>query len=391
MRRITYLVSARRSPSGKFLGSLSRLTAAQIGAQVAKALLRDAKVDPFGVDDVLVGQVLQAGAGQNPARQVALGAGLPDTISACTINKVCGSGLQSIMFADMAIRSGDAELVVAGGMESMSQAPFLSREMRAGNKYGNTQFIDSLVFDGLINIYDGDIMGALAEGTAAKCGVDRRSQDEFAAQSHQRAAAAEHAGAFAAERVPIEVRGGKAPFAQDETIRPDTTVDALSLLRPVFKENGTITAGNASGLSDGAAMVLVASEQGVSRCGVKPMARVVATATAGGPPRDVFLTPIRGCQMVCQKAGWSLGDVDLWELNEAFAAQMLACMRGLELPADRVNIRGGAIALGHPLGASGARVLTTLLHTLQARRARKAVACLCLGGGNAVALALEAV
>ena len=386
-----YIVAAHRSVMGRYLGGLSRLTAMQIGGQVAKAVLDSAKVGGDAIEDVYVGQVIQAGCGQNPARQVALAAGIHDRISCCTVNKVCGSGLQAAMTADQVIRAGDADLVLAGGMEAMSQCPFLIREMRNGHKFGDTKLLDAMQFDGLINIYDGEIMGCIAEETAEKAGISRADQDAFAARSHARAAAAEAAGKFAAERVAIEVRPGKEPLAADETVRPEATAEALGALKPVFKQGGTVTAGNASSLSDGAAMVLVASEAGLKKCGSKPLARIVAQATSGGPPRELFFAPIAAVKQVCEKAGWSLGQVDLFELNEAFAAQSLADVRALEIDEEKVNVNGGAIALGHPLGASGARVLTTLVHAMRDRGAKKGVTALCLGGGNAVAMAVEAL
>lgn len=386
-----YIVAARRSPIGRFLGGLSRLSAVQIGTQVARAVIADSGLEPAVFDDVQVGMVLQAGAGQNPARQIALAAGLPNTISCCTVNKVCGSGLQSVMYADQMIRCGDVHVVLAGGIESMSQAPFLVREMRCGQKFGNCTLIDSLEFDGLINIYDNAIMGALGEETAEKCGCTRALQDEFAARSHQRAAHAAAQGWFRDEIVPIETRPGKEPLTADEGIRPETTVDALAMLKPVFKPGGTITAGNASQLSDGAAMVIVASEDAVRRHRLTPLARIVAQVTTGAHPREVFLTPITAARKVCERAGWTLGEVDLWDINEAFAAEMVAVQKALELDPERLNVHGGAIALGHPLGASGARVLVTLLHALRRRGARRGVAGMCLGGGNAVAMAVERV
>ncbi len=386
----TYIIAARRSPTGKFLGGLSKLPATAIGAQVARAVLADAALDPAEIDDVLVGQVLQAGAGQNPARQVALAAGVPDEISACTINKVCGSGLQTVMFADQAIRAGDAHVVLAGGIESMSQAPFLLRDVRMGRKYGDAAMIDSMNHDGLLNIYDGDLMGVIAEETAEAHGVSRQAQDAFSARSHQRAAAADAEGRFDAERVPIEVRPGKSPFATDETIRPTATPEALAMLAPVFKPGGTVTAGNASPLSDGAAMVLAVSERGLSQAKAPPLGRIVAQVTVGAHPRQLFLTPIEASRRVCRKAGWPLDSVDLWELNEAFASEMVAVVRGLDLDESKVNVHGGAIALGHPLGASGARVLVTLLHAMKHRQARRGTVAMCLGGGHAVAMAIEA-
>ncbi|HUU94433.1 MAG TPA: acetyl-CoA C-acyltransferase [Phycisphaerae bacterium] len=387
----SYLVAAKRSPTGRFLGGLSKLTAAAVGGQVAKALLDEVQADRAAIDEVLIGQVVQAGAGQNPARQVALAAGLPDTVSACTVNKVCGSGLQSVMFADQIIRAGDADLILAGGIESMSQAPYLARGMRAGTKFGDAQFVDGLLYDGLTNVYDGDLMGVIAEETAEKFGLTREQQDEFAVRSHQFAGRAEAAGLFKAERVPIEQRRGKEPVAVDETVREDASMDAMALLKPAFAKHGTVTAGNASSLSDGAAMVLVAGEKGLSKCQAQPLARVVASATSGVPPRELFLAPVKACKMVCEKAGWQPDDVDLWELNEAFAAQSLACLQGLELDLEKVNVHGGAIALGHPIGASGARILSTLLHAMKHRQVKRGVAALCLGGGNAVAMAVETV
>lgn len=388
----TYLVAGKRSPVGNLLGGLSKLSAMQIGAQVAQGLLAAAKVDPNVVDEVFVGQVLQAGCGQNPARQVALGAGIPDTISCATVNKVCGSGLQAVMFADMAIRAGAADVVLAGGIESMSQAPFLVRNMRAGHKFGTTELVDCMMYDGLINVYDNGIMGVIADETGEKAGVSRAEQDRFACQSHQRAAAAEDAGRFDAERIPINVPKAPAPFSRDETIRRDTSLDSLAKLKPVFKPNGAVTAGNASSISDGAAMLLVASEAGLKKCGgPRPLGRIVAHATSGGPPRELFFAPIAAIRRACEKAGWELGKVDLFDINEAFAAQMLACIKGLELDEAKVNVHGGAISLGHPLGASGARVLVTLLHALKQRSAKRGVASLCLGGGNAVAMAVEAL
>lgn len=384
-----YIVAGKRSPVGRFLGTISKLSAIELGTQVARALIAQAGADPGGFDEVFVGQVLQAGCGQNPARQVALGAGIKDTISCCTVNKVCGSGLQAAMFADQAIRAGDADLVLAGGIESMSQAPFLSRTMRAGNKFGHAEFVDEMLYDGLTNVYTNELMGELAEYTAEKAGLTRDDQDRWAAQSQQRAAQAWEAGRFQDEVVPIELPRGKGTFDADETYRADTTVESLAGLKPAFKKDGTVTAGNASQLSDGAAMVLVASEAGLKRCNVKPLARIVASATAGGPPRDLFFTPPVAVRMVCEKAGWALGDVDYFELNEAFASQTLAGLRALELDGQNVNVHGGAIALGHPIGASGARVLVTLLHVLKQNNARKGVTALCLGGGNSVAMAVE--
>lgn len=387
----TYIVTARRSGVGRFLGGLSKLTAMQIGAQVAKITLADAKIDPGAIDEVIIGQVLQGGCGQNPARQVALGAGLPDIISCCTVNKVCGSGLQSSMYADQVIRAGDEDLILTGGIESMSQAPFYLERLRTGHKFGDTQLIDLMQHDGLTNAYDGAMMGEIAEETAQKAGITRRQQDEFALRSHQLAAKADAAGVFDNERVAIEIPRGKEPFCADETYRADASLEALASLKPVFAKDGTVTAGNASALSDGAAISLLASEAGLKKCGVDPMARIAATATAGRTPREVFLAPIDACRMVCEKAGWALDSVELWELNEAFASQSIACLNALEIDLQRVNVHGGAIALGHPIGASGGRVLATLLHAMKRHKVKRGVASLCLGGGNAVAMAVEAV
>lgn len=387
----TYILSPKRSPIGHFLGSLSKLRAPEIGAQVARSLLTQAKVDPAAIDEVFIGHVLQAGVGHNPARQVALGAGLPPTISATTINKVCGSSLQAVMLADMAIRAGEADLVLAGGIESMSQAPFLLRTLRTGHKFGNAQMVDCMEYDGLTDVYDNAIMGLIADETAAKAGVTRQEQDEFALRSHQRAAEADRNGTFALARVPITVPKAEAPFEKDETIRLDAALDKLAALKPVFRKDGTVTAGNASTISDGAAMLLVANERGVKKCGAAPLARIVAHTTAGVPPRELFFAPIHACKQVLEKAGWEKRQVDLWELNEAFAAQMCTDVKGLELSYDNVNVDGGAIALGHPLGASGARVLGQLVYALKRRNLKRGVASLCLGGGNAVAMAIEMV
>lgn len=390
-RTHSFIVAARRSPIGHFLGGLSKLKATEIGAQVAKALIADSKIAPAAIDEVYIGQVLQAGCGQNPARQVALGAGIPDTISCTTVNKVCGSSLQAAMFADITIRAAEAQVVLAGGIESMSQAPFLIRNMRTGQKFGNTELVDEMAYDGLTNVYDNQIMGAIGEETATRAGITRAQQDEFAVRSHQRAAEAAKAGRFDAALAAIAIPKADAPFARDETIRTDASVEKLAALRAAFSKDGTITPGNASTISDGAAMVLIASEQACSKHGLKPLARIVAHATAGGPPRDLFFAPIAANKMACEKAGWDLKQVDLWEMNEAFAAQMCACLKGLEMPLDSANVNadGGAIALGHPIGASGARVLGQLVWALKARNLKRGVASLCLGGGNAVAMAIE--
>ncbi|MGE3180491.1 MAG: thiolase family protein, partial [Phycisphaerae bacterium] len=317
-----FLVAAKRSPIGGFLGGLSKLTAPQIGAQVAAGLLDETGTDKAAIDEVYVGEVLQAGVGQNPARQVALGAGIPDSISCTTVNKVCGSGLQCVMFADQVIRAGDANLILAGGIESMSNAPFYVRNHRTGHKFGDAVLVDGMTYDGLTNIYDEQIMGVLGDYTGQKAGVTREQCDEFALRSHQRAAAADKKGAFNAVRVPIEVPRSEEKFNTDETIRHDLTIDKLTKLRPAFGKDGILTAGNSSSLSDGASMVLVASEAGLKSCGGNAMARIVAQHTAGGPPKELFFAPIEAVRKVAEKAGWGLDKVDLFEINEAFSTQM---------------------------------------------------------------------
>jgi acetyl-CoA C-acetyltransferase len=386
-----WILSAVRTPIGKYLGSLAEVPAPQLGAAAVAETLRRAQVAPQKIDEVIMGNVLQAGVGQNPARQAALKAGLPDTIAAYTVNKVCGSGLKAVMLASQAIRAGDAELVVAGGMESMSLAPYLLFGARTGWKYGDQKAVDAMIHDGLWCAFEGWHMGEAAEHIAGKCAVTRAEQDRFAAQSHQRAVAAWERSAFQPEIVPVTVgSGAKArTVARDEGMRPDTTVEALAKLKPAFRENGTVTAGNASMLSDGAAAVVVGSAKAAERLGVKPLARIVAYATSGVAPKDIFIAPVFAVRQVLDKAELGLKDIDLFELNEAFAAQMVACGQDLKLDESRVNVNGGAIALGHPIGASGARVLVTLLHAMVQRNVRRGLASLCLGGGNAVAMVVE--
>jgi acetyl-CoA C-acetyltransferase len=376
-----YILSAVRTPIGKFLGGLSDLTAPKLAAPVIAEAVKRASLSPNRIDEVILGNVLQAGVGQAPARQAAILAGLPDTIAAFAVNKVCGSGLKAAMIAAQAIRAGDANVIVAGGMESMSNAPFLLPKVRQGYKYGDQTTKDALIHDGLWCSFENWPMGEAAEHTAGKCGIGRADQDRFSAQSHQRAAAAWKAGAFHAEVLPI----GK--ITQDEGIRGESTPESLAKLKPAFKPDGTVTAGNASQLSDGAAALVIASEPG----DVKPLARIVAYATSGVAPKDIFLAPVPAVHAVLAKANLKLSDIDLFELNEAFAAQMLACGRELGLDESRVNVNGGAIALGHPIGASGARILVTLVHTLQARGLKRGLAAVCLGGGNAVAMLVETV
>lgn len=387
------ILSAARTPIGKYLGSLAEVPAPELGAAVVREVLRRAHVSAERVDEVIIGNVLQAGVGQNPARQVALKAGLPDTIAAFTVNKVCGSGLKAVMLAAQAIRAGDADVLIAGGIESMSRAPYLLFGARTGWKYGGQKVVDAMIHDGLWCAFECWHMGEAAEHIADTCGVTRAEQDRFAAQSHQRALAAWERGAFQAEVVPVTVgTGPKAKVVQrDEGMRPDTTREALAKLKPSFREGGSVTAGNASMLSDGAAAVVVASTKAAERLGVKPLARIVAYATSGVAPKDIFIAPVFAVRQVLDRAGLAFDDIDLFELNEAFAAQMLACGKELKLDESRVNVNGGAIALGHPIGASGARVLVTLLHALEQRGLRRGLASLCLGGGNAVALVVERV
>jgi acetyl-CoA C-acetyltransferase len=365
---------------------LAELSAVQLGSAVIREALTRADVTGDKVDEVIFGQVVQAGCGQNPARQAALGAGLPDSIAAVTINKVCGSGLKAVMLAAQAIRAGDAQQIVAGGMESMSRAPFLLPGVRGGWKYGDQSAVDALQRDGLWCPFEDWPMGQAAEHTARTCNVSRGDQDTFAAESHRRAAAAWNTGAFDAEVLPITVGSGPKArtVGRDEGIRPETTVEGLAKLRPAFQADGTVTPGNASQLSDGAAAVVVSAAPTAGAS-----ARLLAAATSGVAPRDIFIAPITAVQMALARAGLTVADIDLFELNEAFAAQMVACSRGLDLDPERVNVQGGAVALGHPIGASGARVLVTLLHALERRQLRRGVASLCLGGGNAVAVVVE--
>ena len=386
-----FLLSAARTPIGKYLGGLAEVSASELGAVAVKEALRRAKVPSDRVDEVILGNVIQAGLGQNPARQAALKAGLPDTIAAFTVNKVCGSGLKAAMLAAQAIRAGDAELLVVGGMESMSRAPYLLFGARTGWKLGDQKTVDAMIHDGLWCAFENCHMGESAEYIANKCDVSRAEQDRFAAQSQQRAAAAWERHAFDAEIVPVTIGSGpKAKtITRDEGFRPDTTVEALAKLMPAFRENGTVTAGNASMLSDGAAALVVGSARAADRLGIKPLARIIAYATSGVAPRDIFIAPVHAVRQVLEKANLRMADIDLFELNEAFAAQMLACGNELKLDENKVNVNGGAIALGHPIGASGARVLVTLVHALGQRGLRRGLASLCLGGGNAVAMVVE--
>ena len=385
------LLSAVRTPIGKFLGELAELSAPRLGALAAAEALKRAGVGAAQIDEVIMGNVVQAGVGQNPARQAALLAGFPDSIAAYTVNKVCGSGLKAVMLAAQSIKAGDAEVVLAGGMESMSRAPHLLPNSRTGTKYGDAKLVDALIQDGLWCPFENWPMGDAAEHIASKCGIVRSDQDRFAAQSHQRAAAAWERGDFTAEVMPITVGFGpkEKSIVRDEGIRPASTPEKLAKLQPAFRLDGSVTAGNASQLSDGGAALVVASAAAASRLGVKPMARIIAYSTSGVNPRDIFIAPVPAVRMVLEKARLTLKDIDLFELNEAFAAQMLACNKELGIDEERINVNGGGIAIGHPIGASGARVLVTLVHALQRRNLKRGLACLCLGGGNAVAMIVE--
>jgi acetyl-CoA C-acetyltransferase len=386
-----YIIAGCRTPIGKFLGGLAPLPATQLGALCVAEALRRSQLAADEIDEVILGQILTAGVGQAPARQAAIGAGLPASVAALTINKMCGSGLKAVMLADQAIRAGDARAIVAGGMENMSRAPHLLLGTREGWKYGPQTALDSMIHDGLWCPFEQTAMGAEADYIASSRSVSRADQDMFAAESHRRAAAAVSQGAFSAEMVPVTVAGrqGDVTIDRDEGPRPETTAEALAKLKPAFGAEGTVTAGNASQLSDGAAAVVVVDEEWARRSTSPLKARIVASATSGVEPKEIFIAPISAIERVLAKAGMTLDDIDLIELNEAFAAQCLACMRPLDLDAAKTNVHGGAIALGHPIGASGARVLVTLLHALAEGGLRRGLAALCLGGGNAVAMIVE--
>jgi acetyl-CoA C-acetyltransferase len=386
------LLSACRTAIGKYLGGLGGFTAPQLGAVAIREAVRRAGIEPSAIDDVIMGHVLQGGAGQASGRQAMIHAGLPGTVPAVTVNKVCGSGLKAVMLAAQSIKAGDAQCVVAGGMEAMSASPHYVYGMRGGIKAGNQTMLDGMIHDGLWDSFGNNHMGVYAEYTAAKSGVTRADQDAYAFGSHQKAVAAIEAGKFKAEIVAVEVPGKAGPtlFQQDEGPRKDTTAEALARLKPAFQKDGTVTPGNAPGLNDGASALVVSSLAFARAHGLAPLARVAAYATGGGEPKDLFFAPIVAVQNLMRKAGTKIGDYGLIEANEAFAVQAIADGRALGWDWDRVNVHGGAIALGHPIGASGARVLTTLLFAMKDRRAATGLATLCLGGGNAVALAVEA-
>ncbi len=392
--RESLIISAVRTPTGKFLGALKDFTAPQLGALVVREAVRRAGVDPSVVDECIMGQVIQAGAGQNPARQAALNGGLADHVAALTVNKVCGSGLKAVMLAAQGIATGDIDIAVAGGMESMSTAPYLLPRVREGLRLGDGKVLDSVITDGLWCSFENCHMGISGEVVAEKYSIARAEQDAYAAESHRKAALATREGWFKDEILPISIpqkKGAAILVDRDEPIREDTTAESLSGLTPAFKKDGSVTAGNAPGVNDAAAALVVTAAEKARELGLKPMARIVGQATSGLAPRMVMMTPVQAVQKVASKIGWSLKDVDLFEINEAFSVQAVAVVRELGIDLARVNVHGGAVALGHAIGASGARVLTTLLYALQRRGGRRGIAALCLGGGNGVALAVELV
>ena len=386
------IVSAVRTPVGKLLGALKGFKATDLGAIVVREAVKRAGVKPDDVDEVIMGCVIQAGLGQNPARQAALRGGLPDTVSAVTVNKVCGSGLKAVMMAAQGVQLGDTEVVVAGGMESMSNAPYLLSKAREGYRLGNGEILDSVIQDGLWCAFDDQHMGCTGEVVSERFHVSRAEQDEYAVNSHRKAFSAIKAGKFKDEIVPVEIpqkKGAPLLFDTDEPVREDTSIEGLSKLKPAFKEGGTVTAGNAPGVNDGASAVVVTSEERAKSLGVEPLGRIVAQATSGTEPKLVMMAPVEAIKKLIKKTGWSLHDVDLIELNEAFAVQAVAITRELSLDPEKINVNGGAVALGHAIGQSGSRILTTMLYELKRRKAHRGLAALCLGGGNAVALAVE--
>jgi acetyl-CoA C-acetyltransferase len=396
------IVSAVRTPTGKFLGGLRGFSATELGALVVREAVARAGVDPASVEECIMGNVVSAGLGQAPARQAALRGGLADHVAALTINKVCGSGLKAVMLAAQGIATGDIETAVAGGMESMSSTPYLLTGAREGMRMGHHEVLDSMLVDGLWCSFEQCHMGTAGEVIATEYHIGRAQQDEYAVQSHCKAAAAQAAGRFKAEILPIGVpqpragSGSAGPgetsvLDRDESVRADTSVAALGALRPAFRRDGTVTAGNAPPVNDGAAALVVMSAKRAAALNVTPMARVVGQATSGLPPKYLLMTPVEAVRRLLQKVGWNIGDVDLFELNEAFSVQAVAVLKELGIDPAKVNVNGGAVALGHPIGASGARILTTLLHALKQRNLKRGIATLCLGGGNGVALAVEAV
>lgn len=392
--RETVIVSAVRTPTGKFLGVLKDFRAPDLGALVVRESVRRAGIDPALVDECLMGNVVQAGVGQAPARQAALRGGLANSVGALTINKVCGSGLKAVMLAAQGINAGDIDIAVAGGMESMSNCPYLMTKVREGLRMGDGKIIDSMIHDGLWDAFDDLHMGITGEHVAEKFKVTREEQDAYAVNSHRKAAAATREGAFTAEMLPISIpqkKGDPILVNADEPIREDTSMETLGRLKPAFKKDGTVTAGNAPGVNDAAAALVVMGADVAARLNLTPIARVVGQATAGLEPRMVMMTPVEAVRKLMTKTGWNLQDVDLFELNEAFSVQGVAVVRELGIDPLRVNVHGGAVALGHAIGASGARVLTTLLYALTRHGKKRGVATLCLGGGNGVALAVELI
>lgn len=388
---IPVILSATRTPIGRYLGGLSSFTAPQLGAIAIAEAVKRAGIDPGAVEEVIMGQVVQGGSGQAPARQAMIHGNIPPTVSAITINEVCGSGLRAVMLAAQSIRAGDRQVVIAGGQESMSTAPHYVYGMRQGIKAGNQTMVDGVIHDGLWDSFGNNHMGEYAEYTAEKAKVSRQEQDEFALESHRRAIAAIDGKKFAAEIVPVEVKGkgGSTFLTTDEGPRRDTSIEALAKLKPSFRKDGSVTAGNAPGLNDGGSAIVVTSLAFAKAHGLTPLARITGAATAGGPPKELFFAPIEAVKKLLAKTGKKIGDIDLMEANEAFAVQAIADGRALGADFAKLNVNGGAVALGHPIGASGARVLTTLLYALDDRDKQTGVATLCLGGGNAVALSVE--
>ncbi|TZE82806.1 acetyl-CoA C-acetyltransferase [Calorimonas adulescens] len=386
------IVSAARTAIGKFGGSLTSIPAPDLGAAVIKEVLKRADIKPRDVNEVILGNVLQAGLGQNPARQAAIKAGIPVEVPSMTINKVCGSGLKSVILGAQAIMLGDADIVVAGGMENMSRAPYLLNDARWGYRMNDGKLVDEMVYDGLTDVFNQYLMGITAENVAVKYNITREDQDRFALESQQKAERAQKEGRFNEEIVPIEIpqrKGEPIVFKEDEFPRHGTTYEALAKLKPAFKEGGTVTAGNASGINDGAAAVVLMSENKAKSLGLKPLARIRSYSSAAGEPSIMGIVPIYATRKALEKAGLTVDDMDLIEANEAFAAQSVAVARELKFPMDRVNVNGGAIALGHPIGASGCRILVTLLHEMQKRNSRYGLATLCIGGGQACAVVVE--
>jgi acetyl-CoA C-acetyltransferase len=390
--RESVIVSAVRTPTGRFLGSLKDFTAPQLGAIVVREAVRRAGIDPASVDECIMGNVVAAGEGQNPARQAALNGGLHEHVAAMTINKVCGSGLKAVMLASQGIATGDIDIAVAGGMESMSNTPYLLSRVREGLRMGNGTLVDSMIHDGLWCAFEQCHMGMSGEHVAEHFKVGRHEQDTYAVESHRKAAHATSQGWFKDEIVPVEIpqkKGAPVAFSHDESVRADTSVETLAGLRPAFKKDGSVTAGNAPGVNDGASALVVMAADKAKELGLTPMARIVGQATSGLAPKLVLMTPVEAVRKVASKIGWDLKDVDLFEINEAFSVQMVAVLRELGIEPAKVNVHGGAVAIGHPIGASGARVLTTLIYALRRQGKKRGIASLCLGGGNGVAIAIE--